>query len=146
MNLHQTWQKSPKCRDQGPLVTQWFNGSLSLKKSSLAGANFLGSFIRGTKNPERKKKMSPRMNQTHRIRVWYICLHLVDVDGKCGYSKYTIHGCYGREFTSDLILARQFQNCHRNLSQSEFFVPIPFSINFLEGYHQQRFIQIISKW
>ena len=33
-------------------------------------------------------------DDTHRIHVWYIYLHLVDVYGKCRY-KYTIHGCYG---------------------------------------------------
>ena len=43
-----------------------------------------------------KKACKKQSNHTHTIHVWYIYLHLVDVDGKCRYSRYQyiIHGCY----------------------------------------------------
>ena len=43
-----------------------------------------------------------RINMTYynrTIHIWYIYLHLVEFPGKCRYSKYTIHGCYGISFS-----------------------------------------------
>ena len=38
---------------------------------------------------------------THRIHVWYICLHLVDFMVNVG--KYTIHGSYGLQILVDIV-------------------------------------------
>ena len=38
--------------------------------------------------------LPPFIYPSHRIHVWYIHLHLVDLCGKC-IGEYTIHGSYG---------------------------------------------------
>ena len=40
---------------------------------------------------------------THRIHVWYIYLHLVDIYGKCRYCKYTTYGSYGIGYSPFMI-------------------------------------------
>ena len=56
----------------------------------------------------------------HRIHVWYIYLHLVDLNGKCRYI-YTIHGSYGnRNIQKWTVHFPKVACCIQNMSYRTF--------------------------